>query len=57
MFKVKNKETKEIVTVLDVYQDNVYNSYFFFIWNTELNKWDSVSANNFVPPGVELEDD
>lgn len=28
MFKVKNKETKEIVTVLDVYQDNVYNSYF-----------------------------
>lgn len=51
MFKVKNKETKKIVQVLDTYFDEIFHHTYFLIWDS--NGWRWRPAKNFVPPNYE----
>ena len=48
MFKVKNKDTGEIVQVLDTYLDLGYQKTWFLIWNAGGWRW--YPADKYVPP-------
>lgn len=52
MFKVKNKDTGAISTVLDVYLDNIFATTFFLIWENDGWRWRN--AENYVPPNYEV---
>lgn len=54
MFKVKNKETGVISTVLDVYLDHIFATTFFLIW--ESDGWCWRNAENYVPPNYEVKE-
>lgn len=51
MFKVKDKKTKQIVTVLDTAIDEIYGETFFLIWENKGWRWRN--AQRFVPPNWE----
>lgn len=55
MFKVKNKETGVVSTVLDVYLDNVFATTFFLIWESDGWRWRN--AENYVPPNYEIKEE
>lgn len=55
MFKVKNKDTGIISTVLDVYLDNIFATAFFLIWENDGWRWRN--AENYVPPNYEVKED
>jgi hypothetical protein len=48
MFKVRRKDTNEIVTVLSVDVDHIFSKTFFFVW--ENNGWRWRDSINYVPP-------
>lgn len=52
MFKVKNKKTKIILQVLDVYCDD-YGKAWFLIWD---DGWKWRPADNYVPPNYKEKD-
>ena len=54
MFKVKNKDTGAMSTVLDVYLDNIFATTFFLI--CENDGWRLRNAENYVPPNYEVKD-
>ena len=54
MFKVKNKDTGVISTVLDVYLDNIFATTFFLIWENDGWRWRN--AENYVPPNYEVKE-
>lgn len=54
MFKVKDKNTKQIVQVLHAYPDDLYGKTWFLIWS---NGWRWRAADNFVPPNYEEEEE
>lgn len=53
MFKVRNKKTNEIVTVLSVYCEPTFGSSYFFVW--EHGGWRWRPASGYVPPNWEEE--
>lgn len=54
MFKVKNKQAKEIIQVLDTMVDDTFGVTFFFVW--ENNGWRWRPAENYIPPNYEIEE-
>lgn len=54
MFKVKRKDTGEIVQVLDTYFEELFHQTYFFIWENDGWRWRP--AKNFVPPNWEAKD-
>ena len=55
MFKVKNKDTGAISTVLDVYLDDIFATTFFLIWENDGWRWRN--AENYVPPNYEVKEE
>lgn len=53
MFKVKHKETGEIIQVLDAYPDTIFHKTYFLCWINGMWQWRS--ADKYVPPNVEIE--
>ena len=53
MFKVRRRNSEEIVTVLDTYLDDILAVTFFLIW--ENGDWRWRPASNFVPPNYREE--
>lgn len=53
MFKVKRILTDEIITVLDVYVEDLNGVTYFLIWDNDGWRWRL--ADNFVPPNYNKE--
>lgn len=54
MFRVKNKKTGEISTVLSTYLDTNFPITFFLIWENDGWRWRP--AENYVPPNYEIKE-
>ena len=48
MFKVKHKDTGEIIQVLDTYLDMLYHKTYFLTWINGMWQWRN--ADNYIPP-------